>query len=280
MESVGQKLRDARLRRNLALEDVSAATKINVRNLQAIEADDLTQICSPFTYRSFARQFANFLQLNGAEFDAALIEMSNKIPAPLVPGEGGAPVASTLKQKKPGKLRWALTLSSLGLMLALCSAFYGAWQTARSDFHGTVATFTNSFSPQVTSKPQAPPALKTQVNDRSAVSAPLVPAAVPSAPQNFRIELSAIERCWLSVVTDGKEVFAGTLQPSQTKVLDGQEEAKIRAGNAGGVTVSFNGRSIGTLGPEGTVRTVVFTKNGYEVLQPFAGIIAPVLTAE
>jgi hypothetical protein len=65
---------------------------------------------------------------------------------------------------------------------------------------------------------------------------------------------------------DGKQTFSGVLDPEQTKVLEGHEMARIRTGNAGGISCVFNGRSIGPLGPRGQVRTVVFTKSNYEVL--------------
>ena len=88
-------------------------------------------------------------------------------------------------------------------------------------------------------------------------------------PENgFRIELTALEATWLSVVTDGREVYSGVLQASDHKVLEGVDEAKIRTGNAGGVEVNFNGRSLGTLGRRGEVRTVLFNKDGYELVGP------------
>ena len=82
----------------------------------------------------------------------------------------------------------------------------------------------------------------------------------------FRVELSAIERTWISIVQDGKQTFNGILDPEQTKVLEGHDTARIRTGNAGGISCVFNGKSIGPVGPRGQVRTVVFTKDNYEVL--------------
>ena len=67
-------------------------------------------------------------------------------------------------------------------------------------------------------------------------------------------------------VSDGKEVFSGILDASEIKILEGRESARIRTGNAGGLKFTFNGKQIGILGPRGQVRTVVFTKNNYEVL--------------
>lgn len=87
-------------------------------------------------------------------------------------------------------------------------------------------------------------------------------------PDSFRIEVSAIERTWLSIVSDGKKIYSGVLQADESKVLDCRESALLRTGNAGGVDVIFNGREIGTLGPKGSIRTVVFTKDNYEIEQP------------
>ena len=56
------------------------------------------------------------------------------------------------------------------------------------------------------------------------------------------------------------------------KELEGHNSARIRTGNAGGVNVLFNGKTIGSLGPRGQVRTVVFTKDNYEIVEPSAHI--------
>jgi hypothetical protein len=83
----------------------------------------------------------------------------------------------------------------------------------------------------------------------------------------IRIELSAVERTWLSISADGKTTYTGVLDPTQTKVLEGRDSARIRTANAGGVNVVFNGRSLGSLGRRGQSRTFVFTKKGYEVVR-------------
>jgi hypothetical protein len=58
------------------------------------------------------------------------------------------------------------------------------------------------------------------------------------------------------------------LQPEDTKVFEGHDTAKIKTGNAGGLTVTFNGKEIGRLGERGQVRTVLFTRDQYEIVQP------------
>jgi hypothetical protein len=87
----------------------------------------------------------------------------------------------------------------------------------------------------------------------------------PPEPDKIRLELAATERTWLSVSADGKTAYTGILEPAETKVLEGQDSARLRTGNAGGVSIVFNGKPIGTIGPRGKTRTVIFSKTGYEI---------------
>ncbi|MBV9223745.1 MAG: DUF4115 domain-containing protein [Acidobacteriaceae bacterium] len=87
----------------------------------------------------------------------------------------------------------------------------------------------------------------------------------------FQVEISGIERSWLALAADGRQIFNGFLEADQIKVLRGHEVGRIRTGNAGGVSLVFNGKPIGVAGPRGQTRTVVFTKDNYQVLQPAVG---------
>jgi len=62
---VGNKLRDARNRRRLALQEVEDATKIRLRYLQAIENEDWDQLPGDTYARAFIRTYAGFLGLDG-----------------------------------------------------------------------------------------------------------------------------------------------------------------------------------------------------------------------
>ncbi len=92
--------------------------------------------------------------------------------------------------------------------------------------------------------------------------------AAPPAHPAFHVELSAVEATWLSIVADGKKTFSGVLGPSETKVLDGYNVARVRTGNAGAINMIFNGKPVGTLGPRGQVRIAIFRRNGYEIVEP------------
>lgn len=62
---VGSKLREARTRRRLSMQDVEAATKIRGRYLQAIENEEWDQLPGDTYARAFIRTYGSFLGLDG-----------------------------------------------------------------------------------------------------------------------------------------------------------------------------------------------------------------------
>lgn len=64
-DSVGNKLREARTRRQLSLAEAEAATKIRCRYLRAIEHDEWDQLPGDTYARAFIRTYGRFLGLDG-----------------------------------------------------------------------------------------------------------------------------------------------------------------------------------------------------------------------
>jgi cytoskeletal protein RodZ len=60
-ESIGEKLRLARETRGIALRDISEQTRISMRYLEAIEADDYRRLPGGIFNRSFIRAYAKFI---------------------------------------------------------------------------------------------------------------------------------------------------------------------------------------------------------------------------
>jgi cytoskeleton protein RodZ len=105
----------------------------------------------------------------------------------------------------------------------------------------------------------APPSLAT---GGQATAAPLVPGKV-------NLSIVSKEDTWVRITTDGKVILARVIAPGEPLVTAvANESAKILLGNAGGVTIRFNGNDIGVVGPRGQVRTVEFTPAGFNVIQP------------
>ena len=244
MESVGTTIRTARLEAGLSLDQVSANTCIPVKILQALEDDDFRQITSSFFYKSFVRQFCAQIGLPMEVLREPVALAASRFPDPLMPGQGETVIRSSLIRplRKPRKVRWLYPALSLATVLVACSGFYAYWEGARSSSLQSIAG-------------------KVFVATKDAGSPASDSVSVPAIAQP-----KAVERTWLSIKADGRQVYAGTLEIDQKKLLEGRQEGQLRTGNAGGVNLVFNGKPIGLAGPHGTVRTVVFTRDNYQVL--------------
>jgi len=88
------------------------------------------------------------------------------------------------------------------------------------------------------------------------------PATVASAAETTHVELLASEPSWVFLRgSDGNTLLSGLIEPGKSQSVDIRQSATLRAGNAGGLTVRANGKTLGPLGPHGAVRDVEF-KNG------------------
>src|SRR5581483_2331471 len=103
---------------------------------------------------------------------------------------------------------------------------------------------------------QEQPVAITPVNSQAAPKVDV--SATTDAENHVVLNLSATEKTWISIMADGKQIFSGVLEPSQTKTLRGVEVAKMKVGNAGGLDVRWNGKPIGPIGPRGQVRELLF----------------------
>jgi cytoskeleton protein RodZ len=266
LQSIGTKLRQARAAQGQTLEAISAATRITLKNLSAIESDELTKISSPFIYRSFVRQYAQALKLDYAAMAADVRTASQLIPEPLMPGQVDIlPVrtGTVIPPHVRRDFRWMYPVAALILVVVACSSLYGLYQHPPVERHRRIAPVVLAAQrPQLTPPTPAPP--------------PPPPAAKIESP--IHLELSAIEPTWLSLTSDGKPAYKGILETAATTVLDSQDRARIHLGNAGGVNVLFNGKALGALGKRGQVRIIEFTAAGYrEIVAPTPAAAPPQL---
>ena len=117
-----------------------------------------------------------------------------------------------------------------------------------------VATPELAPAPVPTAKPTPMPAAPAPVTAKATVP--------PVVAGSTHVELIASEPSWVLLRSgDGATLLSGMIEPGKSQTVDIRQTAVLRAGNAGGLTVRANGKSLGPLGPHGAVREVEF-KNG------------------
>jgi cytoskeleton protein RodZ len=138
-----------------------------------------------------------------------------------------------------------------------------------------------SASPQsssVASKNQSRPETGTSSASRtgatnspatSKIASATAPAALPTvvksgsaSPGEFTVDVQVREDSWISITADGKLITSGLLPAGSERSDHARKEIIVKAGNAGGIDLHFNGKKIAAGGEYGEVKTVTFGPSG------------------
>jgi hypothetical protein len=108
-----------------------------------------------------------------------------------------------------------------------------------------------------------PPGTNVAAHPASSPASRVPPSAVPPSAQRSgqvdsnapRTEIIALRRVWVRVVVDGTSEVERELQPQDRVPLRPGRTSVIRAGDAGAIRLTINGKDQGPLGDDGEVLT-------------------------
>ena len=188
MASLGEKLKESRLKQGLSLDEIAGKTRIQIHFLEAIEQDRLEKIPGDFFRKSFVRQYATTLGLDPDEFETTTeiqfgsfgssnaslherLSLPEQPDLPPLPTAGGRS-SSAFRQ----------VFLSVGLLvgvIAVCAVAYMIWEDAQSRERSGANT------PEVTKTTESQPApvaqAKPTVSEETA-SEPSVSSVTPPTP--------------------------------------------------------------------------------------------------
>ncbi len=245
MLEIGSTLHDARERRRLTYAEVEAATLIPVRYLQALEQEQFERLPEGLYRRSFLREYANYLDLDGNAL-AGEYELRFAEPEP-------EPVPT---RRRGGRRPGAPVPGGRALLLgaAVVVAVVGLWLLGGS---GGSAPHTPKTAPSgattFSAGSETPPRSTTQ----STGTAP--------APEPAVLVLRAARGpCWLSVAigsSGGRTVYRSTLQSGGTVRFGVRKPLSITIGAPWNLEATLAGKSITSRLPA-SVATVLVTATG------------------
>jgi len=257
---IGQTLRQERERQGISLDVIARNTRIQPRFLEAIEADDFDSLPGLIFTRNFVRQYAQALRLDAETVLAGLPKLDESaIRLPDPPKQPRKRTAYSPPGSNLSSLVWAGLAIVAGIVLY---TRYNPVARLRAD----IASLRKSGAAQIGSTaveaaspipPQASPTV---------TAAPQPQVAGQAHGSSVQVVITAMQEAWVQLSADGKPSFTGTLMPNETKEISAAEQVKIVAGNAGGLTVSLNGKPLEPLGPVGQVRVVRLTAEGPQFL--------------
>lgn len=288
MGAFGDRLRREREMRGITLDEITESTKISRRHLEALEGEHFDQLPGGVFNKGFVRAYARFLGIDEDRAVADYSAASNEQPEP----ENKFPLeihAEPDPDLNPRRSYLPLAFAVAALVGVLVG--YGFW--IRSKPHnsnaeentrqsGPANAKTKESAPVAVSPEPTKAAAQRAASARVTTPAPAEVAAVPrhveprretppaesadtpaSAKEKaFFVQVKAKEDSWVSIVADGKSVMQRVLVADKHKKIKAGKTLILRTGNAGGIEVSFNGRSLGALGNENEPRTLTFNASG------------------
>jgi cytoskeleton protein RodZ len=237
MAALGEEFRSAREARGLTLSDVAEQIHIRSVYLNAIENEDWKAIGAPVYVRGFIRTYARFLGLDGED---AVARFNEQAP-PDRPAHAASAAVDFGSDRERSGPSWLAIGGGLVALILVAFVVYEYWQYAKGGT-ASVPVAAASAAPQ----PAAVPA-------GSQSAAPSArPSASPAAAVHHQLAIRLVQRSWLRVTVDGATKIEGIFPAGTARTFAGSV-AEVRAGNAGGVVVTVNGRSSGPMGKEGDV---------------------------
>jgi cytoskeletal protein RodZ len=271
MGAFGDRLRREREMRGITLEEITESTKISRRHLESLEGEHFDQLPGGVFNKGFVRAYARFLGIDGDQAVADYAAASNEQPEP----EDKFPLEiheEPNRHLNPRRSNLPLVFAIAALVGVLVG--YAFWVKSRPHTNESAAGSTQQTPAAAATAPPgnvsapAPAAESTPpASENTAGSSPSQPAqAAPEKPVKpekvFVVQVKAKEDSWVSIVADGKSVMERVLSADKQKKIKAGKTLVLRTGNAGGIEVTFNGVSLGSLGNENEPRTLTFNANG------------------
>lgn len=240
--SFGDELRRERVLREVTLEEISAATKISLRLLSALERSDLAKLPAPVFTRGFIRAYCLHLGLDPVEKVNTYLSV---VQTGTAPSPAGKPALGSRFLR--GRRSTAGTILGGVTAVLLLLGLIASPDHKRPDTRVSGVARVEPVSFKNVSPSNEPTPLIREDNPE-----------LPSTAAAIALVLEFDEPSWIEISADGAKIFGGLVTAGESRRFEAQKDFRVTLGNAGGVRVSIDGRPGERLGRPGeVVRNVV-----------------------
>jgi cytoskeleton protein RodZ len=242
----GERLKREREMREVTLKEVTTATRIGPRFLEALENEEWDKLPGGIFNRGFVRSIARFLGLDEenllAEYDMARGEQSLPVPHPY-------------ENKIPRPPIWVPVLAVLALLAVFGGLIAGATYSWRryAAHRAAKRTSSSSFAPT-----------QTQTGTGSVILTPAANSSTDSPTSSTAISLdlaistSAATR--VRILADGTLLLDAELPAGQTRHFSASQQFEVTAADSSAVLLELNGRAMPPVGTPGASGTIVLSQ--------------------
>lgn len=268
MDTIGNMLYTERRKKGLEIVDAEQATGIRGVYLQALEQGKYEVLPGEVYVKGFIRNYGNYLELDGAH----LVQLYSNSQATGAPAPAPAAPPAPHKAKTDNSTQRFLNKKALSTLLVTVILILSAWSLYTWQQAQPLQNTTTQEKPGTQAKPT--PAASVPASNSAAGASAILPPGI-SRPVVLSARFS--DRCWTSVIADGKTLYEGIPQNGETLTWDAERQIVVNFGNAGAVELTFNGQPVGKIGERGDVVVKTFTAQGLTATP--ATPVAPAATA-
>lgn len=238
----GERLKRERELREVKLEEVSAATRISERFLQALENEDWNKLPGGVFGRGFVRTVARYLGLDEenllAEYDLAR-------------GESASQSSPRPEERIPSPPKWIPVIVVLGILALLALLAYGGVYGWRRFAAHRSKSHASSLVPTLPAQASA-----------QAPSPSLPASGVTTADLDLSVAASVSTH--VLVLGDGKLLFDGDIASGETRHFHASDQFEVSASDSSSVLLELNGQAMPPLGEPGASGTMVLSRKDLE----------------
>lgn len=284
MPTLGEELRRVREEKGMNLREVSDATHIGSRFLQAIESDNYSILPGGIFNRGFVRSYARYV---GMDEEQAMLLYNQQLESQ--GGEAPRSPASSLDGIDEGTSSpWGSIALIVITLLLLSAGIFTAWKWFKG---GEALLAGNNPSPSVAASALPSASSETATPSASAVTSPTTstsatpspsPDVSPSValmPGAMQLKLQAKDgECWIKIRTDANpKSEMATLKPGEYREVSANERFVVNIGNVLTLNAYLNGKPITINANKGKfiAEGVLITKDNQQLFVPTASAAAP-----
>lgn len=277
MKTIGERLKSARLAKGLTIDELQQLTKIQKKYLVALEQNDFEAMPGTFYVRSFIRQYAKAVGIDGEQLVNLLDgkEVVEELPPLETINDSRVAMHQKQHQNKYDFKKWRQRLPMIILTIASVTIVATvAYLTLREDPNQKMITKPNEVSIESEfTEENAPDESETETKQEEVAEEKPTPAKKPKpakkkgmsihfdGEEGQQVEMSLKKatspltfefdakdgRCWLGIQVDGAFVYEKTLElgeKDQIELPDKVEEATLVIGAADKVQIQVNNKKL------------------------------------
>jgi len=240
----GERLKREREMREVSMEELTKATRISKRFIEALENEEWEKLPGGVFGHGFVRTIARYLGLDEeaflGEYDLARSEKMQ--PAPPKPEE-----------RIPSPPKWIPVAAVAVLLLLVVGLFYAGrygWQR---------------YAERRATRRASEASLATRPESGASSAAPVdatgsSPASSASAINSLDLSVSTSAATRVRVIADGKLQIDSELPAGETRHFSASEQFEVTAGDSSAVLLELNGQAMPPVGAPGASGTIVLSQ--------------------